>query len=113
MPVAASKPVSVMRPRSVAMVTGLVPSAASCAGVSVVPCTAMLPRPSGAVTKKLPETVSLASPGSTRPRSYTVACPAVSGPLLSPITSVTPSLAPWMVRVSVAVLVSPSLSVIV
>ena len=108
----ASKPVSVIVPRGVAMTTGVPPSAASCAGVTDTPPTCTLPSPSGVPMTKRPVVVSLASPLSPRPRSFTVAWP-MSPPLPSTICSVATSLRPWTVRVSVATDVSPSASVIV
>ncbi|MNU72974.1 hypothetical protein D3C71_624480 [compost metagenome] len=110
------KPVSTSVPRGVSMVTGVVPRFASSASVSVRLPTVTLRMPSLAETTIVPvvrSRVSGPAGPSTSPRSCTSACP-VAAPLPStaPMAG-SPSRRPWMVIVSVAVLVSPSASVIV
>ncbi|VTY37456.1 Uncharacterised protein [Xylophilus ampelinus] len=112
----AVKPVSTSVPSPVSMLTGVVPRADSCAGVSVVPPTVTLCRPSAALTVMLPlvrSDVSGPPAPSTRPASRTSAWP-VAAPLPSTGTMPgVPSVRPWMVMVRVLVEVSPSASVMV
>ena len=85
----------------------------SCVAVKVTPPMTTLDRPSGALTVMVPVVVSLVSPPLVRPCSLTVAWP-VAPPLPSTGTMLgTPSVLQLMVMVSVAVLGSPSASVIV
>ena len=81
--------------------------------MNVAPPMTMLASPSGALTVIVPVVVSLVSPPLVRPCSLTVAWP-VAPPLPSTGTMLgTPSVLPLMVMTSVAVLASPSASVIV
>ena len=112
-----AKPVSTMVPSGESMVTLVVDSACSCASVTGVPPIVMLLRPSGADRSRVPVVRSAVSGPpmpSTRPRSSTEISPAAPGPLPSTgVIAGTPSVWPLTVSVSVAVLVSPSPSVIV
>ncbi|MCY1206250.1 hypothetical protein D9M72_178140 [compost metagenome] len=107
------KPVSWIWPSGVVIVIGAPGvSACNCASVTTVPPTLMLATPSAAVMLKLLAARSPVSVMLTRPDSNTVTCP-VAAPLASVTAMPGRSLAPRMVIVSVAVLVSPSASVIV
>ena len=107
------KPVILSVPSLVSIpVDGVVLKPFSCVTVKIVPPMVTVAKPSGAVRVIVPVVVSDVSPTVVSPASLTVACPASA---LLPSTAVMVgalSVVPLIVIVNVAVLVSPSASVI-